>query len=123
VQETRDPPTEHVAYILTNLIVTLISNSMQVKQTATFSQWFSGLRDSKAKSKIAGRIARMELGLMGQTRTVHDGVSEAKIDFGPGYRLYYTLRGPTLIILLIGGDKGSQARDIAKAKEMAAQIP
>jgi putative addiction module killer protein len=96
---------------------------MEIKQTAAFSEWFDSLRDRQAKSKIAGRIARMELGLMGQTRSVHDGVSEAKIDFGPGYRLYYTIRGQTLIILLIGGDKGSQARDIAKAREMAARIP
>ena len=96
---------------------------METQQTLTFSDWFNGLRDRKAQSKIAGRIARMELGLMGNIRSLADGVSEAKIDFGPGYRLYYTLRGQTLIILLIGGDKGSQDRDIVKAKEMAAQIP
>ena len=65
----------------------------------------------------------MELGLMGDSRSVGGGVSEAKIDFGPGYRLYYTVRGQTLIILLIGGDKGSQDRDIKYAKDMAARIP
>jgi len=96
---------------------------METQQTPSFSDWFNGLRDRKAQSKIAGRIARMELGLMGNIRSLGNGVSEAKIDFGPGYRLYYTLRGQTLIILLIGGDKGSQDRDIVKAKEMAAQIP
>ena len=96
---------------------------METQQTPAFTEWFHGLRDRKAQSKIAGRIARMELGLMGHIRSLGGGVSEAKIDFGPGYRLYYTLRGQTLIVLLIGGDKGSQSRDIAKAKEMAAQIP
>lgn len=99
------------------------NDTMETQQTPAFNEWFSGLRDRKAQSKVAGRIARMELGLMGVTRSVGDGVSEAKIDFGPGYRLYYTVRGQTLVILLIGGDKGSQTRDIAKAKEMAAQIP
>jgi putative addiction module killer protein len=96
---------------------------MKTTQTSAFAEWFDVLRDKRAKSKIAGRIARMELGLLGDIRSVGDGVSEAKIDFGPGYRLYYTLRGQALIILLIGGDKGSQDRDIKKAKEMAANIP
>ncbi|WP_454796924.1 type II toxin-antitoxin system RelE/ParE family toxin [Novosphingobium lindaniclasticum] len=96
---------------------------METQQTPDFINWFSSLRDSKAKSKIAGRIARIQLGLIGDTKSVGDGVSEARIDFGPGYRLYYTRRGERLIILLVGGDKSTQRRDIAKAKEMAAQIP
>lgn len=96
---------------------------METQQTPTFKDWFNALRDVKAQSKIAGRIARFELGLMGDVKSVGDGVSEARIDFGPGYRLYFTRRGTQLIILLIGGDKSSQQRDIAKAKEMAAQIP
>ncbi|NWK96527.1 addiction module antitoxin RelB [Sphingobium lactosutens] len=96
---------------------------METKQTHEFSEWFDGLRDVKAKSKIAGRIARVEIGLMGDVKSVGDGVSEMRIDYGPGYRLYFTRRGKQLIILLIGGDKGSQQRDIAKAKEMADQIP
>ncbi|PNU04452.1 type II toxin-antitoxin system RelE/ParE family toxin [Novosphingobium guangzhouense] len=96
---------------------------METQQTSAFSDWLNGLRDTKAKSKIAGRIARIQLGLMGDVKSVGDGVSEARIDFGPGYRLYYTRRGERLIILLMGGNKSSQQRDIAKAKEMAAQIP
>lgn len=96
---------------------------METQQTPTFKDWFNALRDVKVQSKIAGRIARFELGLMGDVKSVGDGVSEARIDFGPGYRLYFTRRGTQLIILLIGGDKSSQQRDIAKAKEMAAQIP
>ena len=96
---------------------------METQQTSTFANWFDGLRDHKAKSKIAGRIARIELGLLGDVKSVGDGVSEVRIAFGPGYRLYYTRRGERLIILLVGGDKSSQRRDIATAKEMAAQIP
>lgn len=96
---------------------------METQQTSAFKDWFNTLRDVKAQSKIAGRIARFELGLMGDVKSVGDGVSEARIDFGPGYRLYFTRRGTQLILLLIGGDKSSQQRDIAKAKEMAAQIP
>lgn len=95
---------------------------METKQTAAFTEWFDGLRDRKAKAKIAQRIVRIEAGLMGDVKSVGEGVSELRIDFGPGYRVYFTRRGNTLIILLVGGDKGSQARDIAKAQEMAAQI-
>ncbi|MCC2603003.1 type II toxin-antitoxin system RelE/ParE family toxin [Sphingopyxis yananensis] len=95
---------------------------MKTVQTSAFADWFNNLRDIKAKSKIAARIARFEIGLMGDVKSVGDGVSEARIAFGPGYRLYYTVRDGQLIILLIGGDKSSQRRDIAKAKEMAAQI-
>jgi putative addiction module killer protein len=96
---------------------------MNTQQTPTFAAWFDDLRDRKAKSKIASRIARIELGLMGDVKSVGSGVSEVRIDFGPGYRLYFTRRGDQLIILLVGGDKSSQQRDIAKAKEIAAQIP
>jgi len=96
---------------------------METTQTPAFVRWFRKLRDRKAKSKIAARIARMQLGLMGDVKSVGDGVSEARIAFGPGYRLYYTLRGEELIILLIGGDKGSQDRDIEKAKEMVKELP
>lgn len=101
----------------------LIRDSMETQQTPAFADWFHGLRDNKAKSKVASRIARIEIGLMGDVKSVGDGVSEARIDFGPGYRLYFTRRGEQLIILLIGGDKSSQRRDIAQAKEMASQIP
>lgn len=96
---------------------------METTQTPLFANWFTGLRDRKAQSKIAGRIARIELGLMGDVKSLGDGVSEVRIDFGPGYRLYFTRRGEQLIILLVGGDKSSQQRDIAKAKELAASIP
>lgn len=100
-----------------------ISDGMETQQTPAFADWFDGLRDRKAKSKIAGRIARIEIGLMGDVKSVGGGVSEVRIDFGPGYRLYFTRRGKQLIILLVGGDKSGQRRDIALAKEMAAQVP
>ncbi|MEA3390057.1 MAG: type II toxin-antitoxin system RelE/ParE family toxin [Pseudomonadota bacterium] len=96
---------------------------METQQTPTFAKWFDGLKDSKAKAKIAARIARVQIGLMGDVKSVGDGVSELRINFGPGYRVYFTKRGQQLIILLVGGDKGSQQRDISKAKELAAQIP
>lgn len=96
---------------------------METQQTPNFADWFVSLRDRKVQSKIAGRIARIEIGLMGDVKSVGGGVSEARIDFGPGYRLYFTRRGEQLIILLVGGDKSTQKRDIAKAKELAAQIP
>lgn len=96
---------------------------METQQSPTFAKWFDGLKDSKAKSKIAARIARVQIGLMGDVKAVGGGVSELRIDFGPGYRVYFTKRGQQLIILLVGGDKSSQQRDIGKAKEMAAQIP
>ncbi|BAV65773.1 addiction module antitoxin RelB [Sphingobium cloacae] len=109
--------------MLTSGYTSHISDSMETQQTPAFADWFDGLRDRKAKSKIAGRIARFELGLMGDVKSVGDGVSEARIDFGPGYRLYFTRRGNRLIVLLVGGDKSTQQRDIARAKDMAAQIP
>jgi putative addiction module killer protein len=95
---------------------------MRTRQTRSFAIWFEGLRDRKVQSKVSARIARFELGLMGDTKSVGGGVFEARIDYGPGYRLYFLKRGEDWIILLAGGDKSSQRRDIAKAKELADQI-
>ena len=96
---------------------------METVQTPDFADWFADLRDRRAQVKVAARIVRIEAGNMGDVKSVGNGVSEARIDFGPGYRLYFTRRGTTLIVLLVGGDKGSQTRDIAKAKELAAGLP
>ena len=96
---------------------------METKQTRQFADWMDGLRDDRAKARIAIRIARIEAGNMGDVKSLGDGVSEARIDYGPGYRLYFTRRGLELIILLVGGDKGTQARDIDLAKQIAAEIP
>ncbi|SES19753.1 type II toxin-antitoxin system RelE/ParE family toxin [Sphingobium sp. YR768] len=90
-----------------------------VQQTEEFDEWLSGLRDGKGQKVIAKRIVRAQGGNLGTTRSLGDEVSEMKIDFGPGYRLYYTVRGKVVVILLCGGDKGSQDRDIERAKELA----
>lgn len=82
-----------------------------------FSDWLWRLKDLKAKAKIIHRVDRAALGNFGKYRDLHSGVIELKEDFGPGYRIYFGLDGDDLIILLIGGDKGSQDRDITKAKE------
>jgi len=87
--------------------------------TETFEDWRDGLRDSKAKAAIARRIDRLEAGNPGDVRAVGDGVNEMRIDYGPGYRLYFMRRGNAVIILLCGGDKSTQTKDIARAKRIA----
>lgn len=91
---------------------------IEVRQTETFAQWFRKLRDRQAKSRIMVRIRRMELGNPGDVKSVGSGLLEARISYGPGYRLYYIMEGDALIILLCGGDKSSQSRDIKMAREM-----
>lgn len=91
----------------------------EVIQTDEFEDWLDGLRDRRAQSQIAKRIIRVQSGLLGDVEPVGEGVSELRIHYGPGYRLYFVKRQQVVIILLCGGDKGSQARDIARAKQMA----
>lgn len=80
------------------------------------------MRDATGRARVAVRIDRLVDGNFGDHKSVGDGGSELRITFGPGYRVYYTTRGDVVVILLCGGDKGSQARDIAKAKEMAKEV-
>lgn len=87
-----------------------------------FRGWLSGLRDARAKARIASRIRSATLGNFGDVEPVGDGVYEMRIHHGPGYRLYYLRRGAALYLLLIGGDKASQSRDIQKAKVMASDL-
>jgi putative addiction module killer protein len=94
---------------------------ISVALTEPFARWLDGLRDRKAVKKIAVAIERLAEGL-GNIKRLSSAVSEVKIDYGPGYRLYFTRRGDELIVLLCGGDKASQRRDIEKAEEMAAEI-
>ena len=94
----------------------------QIEKTAEFEGWLDGLRDPMAKAKIAVRLVRVESGLLGDWKSLGDGVSELRIPYGPGYRLYYTIRGQTVIFLLNGSDKKGQEKAMAKAKEMARQI-
>ncbi len=89
--------------------------------TPTFDAWFSALRDGKAKARISARIRRAELGNLGDCEPVGRGVSEMRIHYGPGYRVYFLQRGPELIVLLAGGDKSTQARDIQTALDLASQ--
>jgi putative addiction module killer protein len=94
-----------------------------IRQTPTFSDWLKGLRDQVARRQVVKRLARIaSIDHFGDFASVGDGVSELRIHVGPGYRVYYTLRREELVILLCGGTKGDQERDIRRAKEMAAQI-
>jgi|SRR5450830_564747 len=94
---------------------------LEIKQTATFVAWERKLRDHKAKALIAARVFRLANGLMGDVSPVGQGVSELRIHYGPGYRVYFQQRGSELVILLCGGDKGTQSRDIEIAKNLASQ--
>jgi putative addiction module killer protein len=92
---------------------------LDVRRTAEFSDWLSSLRDARAKAKILVRIARLARGNPGDVAPVGEGVSELRIDHGPGYRVYYVQRGTRFILLLAGGDKSTQQGDIAEAKLLA----
>ena len=95
---------------------------IEVRQTRTFMEWRAGLRDVVARKRIGARIDRLSFGNFGDVKPVGEGVSELRLDFGPGYRIYFVQRGDVLVILLCGGDKSSQVRDIAKAKLMAQEL-
>jgi putative addiction module killer protein len=90
-----------------------------VRQTAEFSGWLRRLQDGRAKARIAARIGRMALGNPGDAKSVGKGVMEMRIDYGPGYRVYYVQRGAEIVILLCGGDKRTQRQDIKRAQELA----
>jgi putative addiction module killer protein len=92
--------------------------SIEIRETLTYARWFARLRDSNARARINVRIQRLLLGNPGDVRAVGEGVSELRIDYGPGYRVYFARRGTTIVILLAGGDKSTQAKDIMEAKEL-----
>lgn len=92
---------------------------IEVRLNAVFSKWLDNLRDANAYARIAQRIRRLERGNPGDVKSVGDGVHEMRIDYGPGYRLYFTDEGPAVVILLCGGDKRTQDKDIRRAKELA----
>jgi len=95
---------------------------IEIRQTCLYSDWFAGLKDKRAKARINVRIRRLSLGNPGDVKPVGQGISELRIDYGPGYRVYYTQKGQTVIILLAGGDKKSQAKDIKKALELSRDL-
>jgi putative addiction module killer protein len=95
---------------------------VDVRQTTIFREWLDALVDQRAAIRIAQRIVRLQAGLVGDVKPVGGGISELRIDYGPGYRVYFVRRGQVLIILLCGGDKRSQRRDIARAKILAAEL-
>jgi putative addiction module killer protein len=92
---------------------------IKVIQSERFRKWVSGLHDHRAQAQIASRLTRLSKGMFGDTASVGEGVTEIRIHFGPGYRLYYTQRGATIVLLLCGGHKSTQAKDIRLAKRLA----
>ena len=95
---------------------------IEIGQTEAYSRWFGGLRDRRARARIDIRIRRLSLGNPGDVRPVGEGVSELRIDYGPGYRVYFVQRDASLIVLLAGGDKRTQDQDIQKATGMAREL-
>ena len=92
---------------------------VEVIRSSVFDKWLSGLRDRQAMARIAARLDRLALGNFGDAASVRGGVSELRIDYGPGYRVYCLRRGKLHVVLLCGGDKSSQVRDIARAQALA----
>lgn len=95
---------------------------LEVRQTTTYSSWFEKLRDKAAKVRIDIRIRRLSLGNPGDVKPVGEGVSELRVNFGPGYRIYYVQRGDEFVVLLAGGDKSTQDQDIYEAKALAREL-
>ena len=96
-------------------------NVIDIITTDVFDDWIAELRDVEARARIRVRIRRMSLGNPGDVKALGDGISEMRFSFGPGYRVYFTQRDAKLVLLLAGGDKSSQSRDIERAKLIAAQ--
>jgi len=92
---------------------------LDVQLTTTFQRWLGGLTDLRARIAIARRLERLAAGNAGGSKSVGEGVTEMRVDVGPGYRVYYTRRGQQIVIVLAGGDKSSQQRDIQRAQTMA----
>lgn len=95
---------------------------IEIRKTDIFAQWLDGLRDIRARARIQTRIERLAAGNAGDVKRVGEGVSELRIDYGPGYRVYFTKRGPEVVILPAGVDKSNQARDIKAALRLARQL-
>ncbi len=92
---------------------------LKVVESQTYQTWVSSLKDREGRARITDRIKRLASGNFGDTRSVGDGVQELRMHFGPGYRVYFLRQGETIVVLLSGGGKSTQARDIKRAKELA----
>lgn len=95
---------------------------IEIRKTETYVQWIDNLRDHRARARVLARIERLALGNPGDVKPVGEGVSELRIDFGPGYRIYFTKRGREIVILLAGGDKSTQLADIRIALRLARNL-
>ena len=95
---------------------------LEIRKTEKYARWLNGLRDIKARARIQARVERLAAGNAGDVKPVGEGVSELRIDYGPGYRVYFTKRGRELVILLAGGDKNTQAGDIKTALRLACNL-
>ncbi len=95
---------------------------IEVVLTDAFADWLKRLRDRKAAARVAERLRRLALGNPGDVKPVGEGLSELRIDYGPGYRVYFVGRGDTIVVVLCGGDKSSQARDVTRAKALAKEV-
>jgi putative addiction module killer protein len=95
---------------------------MEIKRTPEFREWLDGLRDVAGRARIQARIERLAAGNPGDHRNLEGGISEMRVDVGPGYRVYTRAGGDVLIVLLVGGDKASQKQDIRKAQALAADL-
>jgi putative addiction module killer protein len=94
----------------------------EIRQTEVFSGWLRNLADTRAKARIAARVDRLRMGNPGDVSPIGEGLSEMRIHYGPGYRVYYVQRGAALVMLLCGGDKATQASDIRTAKRLASEL-
>jgi len=95
---------------------------LEIRKTETFAKWLDGLRDIHARARVQVRVERLAEGNPGDVRPVGEGISELRINYGPGYRVYYTMHGRVVVILLAGGDKRTQAADIKTALRLARNL-
>ena len=95
---------------------------IEIRKTEAYARWLDGLRDIRARARVLARIERLATGNPGDVKPVGEGVSELRIDYGPGYRVYFTMRGRTVVILLAGGEKRTQATDIKTALRLARNL-
>jgi putative addiction module killer protein len=113
---------DHRSDVVLGALMSETVRVMEIRQTENYAEWFAALRDPQARARINIRVRRLSLGNPGDVKPVGEGVSEMRIDYGPGYRIYFVQRGDVLIVLLAGGDKSSQNRDIATARRLAGEL-